>query len=850
MKQLFDRVARIQRQGRRVMKGVVLLVIGGVMITSTVWLTQKTTVSTSDQKNQVADGLLLQPAVAEAQATPVFDEFVYQPFISKPGTPPTPGPTPFPSPTPFPTPPPFEGDFGIVFVSRQIPLDGSIYYQQGGMLPGTGSYSRFVLAAPGKLQIIDPGGTTRTLVDGSNPTAASLNLIDVNGPEVSYDGQTILFAGLPQGNYPSGPNTSPGAWRIYKINVDGSGLAQLTFSDQDHLDLSQFRAENDFDKYDDFDPVWLPDGRIVFASTRWPSLAMYNDSRTSNLFVMNADGSGMRRITSERNGAERPMVDPFTGRIVYSRWWRNFRNAANDMGTVGSGFGDGGYTMHNGLVAESQSGNYGGGPAADLGRNSWQLASINPDGTDLRQFAGRSGIGGAAFSNQAYGGTFAPDGSIYSSFYPMHHLSEAAGFGGIRHFPRGPHGYSPIIGVADEGERLVENPPSFRVFKGPYAADPEMLPDGRMLISWAADARQDYGLYTINPDGSDLQLVYDGNGTTEIRGRAVYPRPVPPIIADQVTDTPSLLPPTAAGPFDQDGTFVFHSLNVYFNAPVDAQIVNAIPVGSAATIRFFIDHQRTSAGFPERLDWPILLEEIPVPPSGEIFAPNSPANVPLFEQIRTSQGDGYDVPLTGGFSSSVYDTGAAHVAGHNFGRPGVTATCVGCHAGHSMIDVPADPADAQWTNLAPGAAVSVSSINADIENGGRGLIDRQVYSGEGDERYWVSQGDSGQNAEWIVLTFPVPVQVRTVVLHPLPQIVTADGHFDVAPQQVSVSLVESNQAADAETSQMVGTFLDSTTSVQFDEVWTRSVRIDLSTINGGAAGLAEIEVIARAGQQP
>ncbi|NJO85186.1 MAG: hypothetical protein HC828_22215, partial [Blastochloris sp.] len=30
-----------------------------------------------------------------------------------------------------------------------------------------------------------------------------------------------------------------------------------------------------FERYDDTDPVWLPDGRIVFSSTRWPSLAMY-----------------------------------------------------------------------------------------------------------------------------------------------------------------------------------------------------------------------------------------------------------------------------------------------------------------------------------------------------------------------------------------------------------------------------------------------------------------------------------------------------------------------------------------------------------------------------------------------
>jgi hypothetical protein len=36
--------------------------------------------------------------------------------------------------------------------------------------------------------------------------------------------------------------------------------------------------------------------------------------RTTNLFVMNKNGSSMHRITSEHNGADRPVVDPLTGK--------------------------------------------------------------------------------------------------------------------------------------------------------------------------------------------------------------------------------------------------------------------------------------------------------------------------------------------------------------------------------------------------------------------------------------------------------------------------------------------------------------------------------------------------------
>jgi hypothetical protein len=45
-------------------------------------------------------------------------------------------------------------------------------------------------------------------------------------------------------------------------------------------------------------------------------------------------------------------------------------------------------------------------------------------------------------------------------------------------------------------------------------------------------------------------------------------------------------------------------------------IVSAPAVGSAATIRFFLDHQRTSPGSFPNLDWPILLGEAPLAADG------------------------------------------------------------------------------------------------------------------------------------------------------------------------------------------------------------------------------------------
>jgi len=731
----------------------------------------------------------------------------------------------------------------IVFVSRKIPLKGSVYYQSGGSMPGVMPYSRFHVAAPGKLMVREANGTLRTLVDGANPTAATLNLIDMNAPDVSYDATKIVFAGLPSGAHSTEPMTSPGAWRLYVINVDGTGLRQLTFSDQ-NLNLTQFNnLASIFAKYDDTDPAWLPDGRVVFSSTRWPSFGMYGAARTSNLYVVNADGSNVHRITAERNGAERPIVDPLTGKIVYSRWWRNLRVATNDMGTIPDPRG--GYIMKDGLCAINNSGAkcFEPGGKFNMERNSWHLASINPDGTGLVQFAGRSNTTfNGTIINHAYGGAFAPDGSFYANFFPMANGTEASGFGGIRHYQRGPNGYTHIIGITTRDESVQQfvktNPNSYGVYVGNYAGEPEVLPDGNLVVSWAQDAKQDYGLYTINADGSGLTKLYDNPGTTELRTRLIRVRSVPPIISDKVTKPASLLPPLAQGPYDIDGTFIFQALNVYFNAPVDVDIMNAMPVGSANTIRFYVDHQRSQqTGSIEAFDWPILLEEVVVSPNGSITA-KSPANVPLFEQIRTNQSAGYTVPLTGSNVLSFEMPGAAHVAGENFGRPGQVAQCVGCHAGHTMIQV-LSPADAQWTNLATGATVTVSSTGSGST---KGINDRRVKMKLPQNnflKYWVSKTGS-PNTEWVQLTFPVPVTVRAIRLY---NIASADSSIKVLDATVRLF---SDAAGSVEVANKnSGALSDNGTNVNFNDVFARVVRIQFNSVNGSAAGLGEVEVIAR-----
>ncbi|MCC6456194.1 MAG: PD40 domain-containing protein [Caldilineaceae bacterium] len=808
--------------------------------------------------------LLVGSATVSAQADS--DGSLYVPLVTngiETGPPggtipdPTPGATPNPGgdsdPDPTAVPEPGVLSHPVVFVSRQIPEEASAYWDEPRGMPGVGAFSRFQVASPGKLMVLEPSGTLRTLIDGENPTAASMNLIDVNAPDVSYDGQKIVFAGLPAGNYRRGPNENHNAWRIYVIHVDGTNLRQVTTSDLDFskLDLSRFDGVFRNAGYDDTDPAWLPDGRIVFSSTRWPSFAQYSSVRTSNLDVVNEDGSGLHRITSERNGADRPLVDPITGQIVYARWWRNHRVATDKWETITSDRG--GFLQANGLTTQPRDTV---GRPAHLTRNSWQLATINPDGTGLKAWTGHYRDVDIA---HAYGGSFADNGELIANYFPMGNMSEAAGFGGLRRYWRGPGLYEPLIGVTYLSQDYVSpnSPTSFGIFKGSYASEPDVLPDGRIVFSWAPDIYQDYGLYLMNADGSGRTLLYDNPGTTELRARLIRTRPVPPIIPDTVNKVPGPLPAPANGPYDQDGTFVFDALNVYFNAPVDVPIINAPAIGSAHILRFFMDQQRTSPGSFFNLDWPILLEELPVSPQGVVHNPDVPAYVPLFEQLRSADGT---VPLTfgpdnggggggplhipGAVGGPLHIDGAAHVAGMNFGNSGSTERCVGCHAGHSMIPVPENDADAQWTNLAPGAEVRVSSSNSEKEN--TGLIDRRVMN-DSIRRYWTSAAGQTQN-QWVELVFPVPVSVRTVRLYNPRQ--GDEANSTLLVNQATVRLYSDSAGTVEVAHATTGELAVSGTDVPFNDVQVRVVRVELDSVSGTffgsrVASLAEIEVIAR-----
>jgi len=96
-------------------------------------------------------------------------------------------------------------------------------------------------------------------------------------------------------------------WQIWEINADGSGLRQVTPGEEPDVD--------------NYDPCYLPDGRIMFASTRcFQGIPCVGGSNTvANLCRMDADGQNARQLCFDQDHNWCPTVLN-NGRVLYSRW--------------------------------------------------------------------------------------------------------------------------------------------------------------------------------------------------------------------------------------------------------------------------------------------------------------------------------------------------------------------------------------------------------------------------------------------------------------------------------------------------------------------------------------------------
>jgi len=610
--------------------------------------------------------------------------------------------------------------YPIVFVSRNLQQGGSVFYPQQGLLPGMGPFSRFKVVG-GRLLIKEANGTIRVLVD-STMNFGGINLIDVSDPCVFWDAQKIVFAGIEH------PDSS---WRIYEIKSDGSSLKKITFSNR-NISLAQFGPiANKFTVYHDIDPCYLPDGRICFASTRYPSLSQIDGARTTNLYIIDTNSQNMHRITTERNSAEEPSIHTVTGEVVFSRWWLNIDMPSN--------------LTSNGLTRDSAF------ALTNDKANIWVASRIRPDGEALKLLAG---TGNFRRGLHNYKPMVLSDGRIVGVFVPYNSMTLTSGSTGLRWYNEGNSYPNFIAGVNMYTMQMyIQNPPSYGTMLPPYAVDPVEMPDGKILISYATQVENlDFGLYTINFNGTGLQVFYDIPGKLELNADLLLPRTRPPVIQDLFTTVSDELPPTInPATWYKNGGFRFDCLNMFTNGAIDNPMQDAPPITKNAVIKFFLNFQRLdSLG----KDSALFLTQVPVNYAGTISLDFAPAEVSMFEHVVDSTNK-----IIKGFNGQT-----AHVTGFNYGRQGIGTKCVGCHAGHTTIPVPPTITEGQFFNTSTSAIVTQSSfkyINDSLQFPGKKVIDRKVQN----DTLMVNWISNGTINEYINLKWDVPLDIRWIKLY-------------------------------------------------------------------------------------
>ena len=610
-------------------------------------------------------------------------------------------------------------NYPIVFVSRNHLSGGNVFFPNAGLLPGMGPFSRFKVTG-GRLMVRDAGGNVTVLID-STMDFSGIRLIDVQQPCVNWDGERILFSGI---------ESRDSSWRIYEIRKDGTGFRKITKANR-VINLTQFgNAAYRFVKYDDIDPVYLPDGKIVFSSTRYPTISQNGSYLTTNLFIADSAGGNIFRITSERNGAEKPTIDPVTGKIVYARLWLNADMPSNLTAT--------GYTRIDSLALSTDNGNI------------WQIDIIKPDGDGIKLFSGDPGKRNTLSS---YRPRVTSNGNLLSVFNPNMNFAYTGSSTGIRYYNAGLRAYNYIYGV-DTGTALyIGSPPSLYTYSPPYATDPVPLPDGRILFSAANTVEaQDYGIYVCNLNGGGITPVIDLPNTLELNAELLTAKTKPPVVDYLNTYDTNTVPPTInPSTYYQGGLFRFDCMNIYTNGAVDSLIGDAPPITKNAMIRFFLNFQRQDEN---GLDNPILIREATVDYSGKIAQADIPANVSMFEQVTDSSRR-----ILVNSRNKV-----AHVTGFNFDINGSGTKCVGCHAGHSTLPVPINNYEAAFTNLSTSANVTESSFKSKGKSGtytGKNVIDRRARTTDLGAA-WVSGGSSN---EFVEVEWQIPIDVREIKLY-------------------------------------------------------------------------------------
>jgi hypothetical protein len=334
--------------------------------------------------------------------------------------------------------------------------------------------------------------------------------------EVSWDGKRVIFSRRLNGetrNYsqvayqkaklkdPDEPllgGSGDPWWHIWEINVDGTGLRQLTFG-----------------PYHDVNPAYLPDGRIVFSSSRIGLRDEYHGYPCIGLSVMDADGSDIHPIGFNLGGDRDPAV-MMDGRIVFSRIDIIYSRLKTEV-AVHTVFPDG--TRNESLYGPERRPFW---REVHLKNAAWWMRPSYGDDPDSRNRVLRLSqpqpMGDGLVLCASSGGLVIAGPGRYRERLVPHDRKYAV----TSPFPVGANRImcSATVKQFRIGDRVITcGEPEF-----------ETLEKGQKLFRSAINI--DLGIYVMDAETGKMQLLYNDPGAADFEARPIMARPIPPLLAE------------------------------------------------------------------------------------------------------------------------------------------------------------------------------------------------------------------------------------------------------------------------------------------------------------------------------
>jgi hypothetical protein len=316
-------------------------------------------------------------------------------------------------------------------------------------------------------------GSTICIYDPAHPEKGVKTVLDnkdgfVFDMSPSYDARKLLFS------YRENVRDGKDSFHIWEIGVDGTGLRQITKG-----------------RYHDASPMYLPDGRICFSSTRVESFSVCQNFLAASLFVVDADGRNLHRIEYNTLCAVTPYVLD-DGSILFTRWEYQDKNIFCVQG----------------------------------------LWTINPDGTRLQLFHGNT----FTVPNSVYGARQIPGTRKVVATMAAHHhvpvgaictIDRSIGFENpkamVNITPEVP--YRPTVG---RGWKDINWRPGDRLYSWGYG-DPWPVDEEWFLVTYGGPRRGGpgrYRLFLLN-EKSDKELLYEDPKLSCFNPVPLEARPVP-----------------------------------------------------------------------------------------------------------------------------------------------------------------------------------------------------------------------------------------------------------------------------------------------------------------------------------